>query len=700
MITMPLQAQWTQTNGPYGGTLGALASSGSDVFEAVSGVGVFRSSDHGSTWKSINNGLTNLTIYTLVISDSNLYLGTDWGVFVSTDYGEHWNTSHTGMTQNVTKSIIRLGPYLFAGTIWGIFRSSDNGITWMESDTGMVTHAGNKALQIEGFAASGTNLFTAAGYGAYMSTDYGDHWSLASSFFHFNFGYVASVGTDFYGLASDGLYRSTDNGRQWSLVDAGRTSVNSYAIVSSGSALLVGTTSGVARSTDGGASWVVSNKGLPNITVTSLAAAGANIYAGTIFGTYSSSDSGMNWVSTTGLQSANVDQLVAVGDNLFASASGNGIYRSTNGGGQWIPMNTGLTSTIIRDIVSFGSALFVATAGGGIFRSVDSSNTWIAVSTNKTNPNVFSLAVIGTNLVAATDSWGVFLSPDTGATWKPINKGLTNLVTMAGVSGPNLLGQGYGISYYLRRAASPQGPPWGNLFLSTDTGATWKGVTTGWTAYTYATMFASTDNAVFASTDNNVYGTAGRCLYCSTDHGVTWRSADTDGLLGKVQTLLSVKNVILAGTSQNGVFCSPNNDEIKWYPLNTGLTSLQINDIAIVGTTCYIATARGVWSRPLSELRVPGTVNELIPDRTYLEQNYPNPFNPLTTILFGLPSKAFVSLKIFDVTGREVASVISDELSAGNYSRQWNASGFSSGMYFYRLQAGAFTETKKLLLVR
>ena len=159
----------------------------------------------------------------------------------------------------------------------------------------------------------------------------------------------------------------------------------------------------------------------------------------------------------------------------------------------------------------------------------------------------------------------------------------------------------------------------------------------------------------------------------------------------------------MAGTSQNGLFGSLDNG-VTWMPMNTGLTSLQINDIAIAGTTCYIGTGRGVWSRPLSELykliQVPGTVNLLIPDRIYLDQNYPNPFNPSTTFLFGLPSKAFVSLKIFDVTGREVASVISDELSAGNYSRQWNASGFSSGMYFYRLQAGAFTETKKLLLVR
>jgi len=83
-----------------------------------------------------------------------------------------------------------------------------------------------------------------------------------------------------------------------------------------------------------------------------------------------------------------------------------------------------------------------------------------------------------------------------------------------------------------------------------------------------------------------------------------------------------------------------------------------------------------------------------------LYQNYPNPFNPLTTISFTLPSRSFVTLKIFDLLGREVATIVSEELSVGNYSRQWNASNISSGIYFYRLQAGSFIETKKLIFLK
>jgi hypothetical protein len=83
-----------------------------------------------------------------------------------------------------------------------------------------------------------------------------------------------------------------------------------------------------------------------------------------------------------------------------------------------------------------------------------------------------------------------------------------------------------------------------------------------------------------------------------------------------------------------------------------------------------------------------------------LSQSYPNPFNPSTTISFNLPSKSFVSLKIYDLIGREVATLVSEKLSAGNHSRQWNAANMASGIYFYRLQADLFAETKKLVLLK
>jgi hypothetical protein len=83
-----------------------------------------------------------------------------------------------------------------------------------------------------------------------------------------------------------------------------------------------------------------------------------------------------------------------------------------------------------------------------------------------------------------------------------------------------------------------------------------------------------------------------------------------------------------------------------------------------------------------------------------LSQNYPNPFNPSTTFEFQIPNTEKVVLKIYDVISNEVATIVNDELPVGSYKYQWNASGYASGVYFYKLQAGDLVETKKLILLR
>jgi len=83
-----------------------------------------------------------------------------------------------------------------------------------------------------------------------------------------------------------------------------------------------------------------------------------------------------------------------------------------------------------------------------------------------------------------------------------------------------------------------------------------------------------------------------------------------------------------------------------------------------------------------------------------LEQNYPNPFNPATTIKFSISTSSFVTLKIYNTLGKEVSTLISEKLPAGNYSLNWNAADLPSGIYFYRLIAGSFKQTKKLVLLR
>jgi hypothetical protein len=102
------------------------------------------------------------------------------------------------------------------------------------------------------------------------------------------------------------------------------------------------------------------------------------------------------------------------------------------------------------------------------------------------------------------------------------------------------------------------------------------------------------------------------------------------------------------------------------------------------------------------------TVGNILPSDFSLNQNYPNPFNPSTTISYTLPIHASVSLKIFDAVGRNIATLVNKEQSAGTYEVPFYARNLASGVYFYRLQirqasdgqSGTFTETKKLVLMK
>ena len=96
----------------------------------------------------------------------------------------------------------------------------------------------------------------------------------------------------------------------------------------------------------------------------------------------------------------------------------------------------------------------------------------------------------------------------------------------------------------------------------------------------------------------------------------------------------------------------------------------------------------------------PTGVKEEVPRKFTLEQNYPNPFNPRTTIRFQVPDAGFVSLKVYNLLGHEVGTLVNGNVQAGSFTVTWDASSFPSGIYFYRLQAGGDIRTRSMMLVK
>ncbi|UCH65511.1 MAG: T9SS type A sorting domain-containing protein, partial [Ignavibacterium sp.] len=93
-------------------------------------------------------------------------------------------------------------------------------------------------------------------------------------------------------------------------------------------------------------------------------------------------------------------------------------------------------------------------------------------------------------------------------------------------------------------------------------------------------------------------------------------------------------------------------------------------------------------------------LSDMSPTEYKLIQNYPNPFNPNTTIRFDIPEFTFITIKVFDILGSEIEILVNEEKQTGTYQITWYAENLTSGIYFYRLQAGSFVETKKLLLIK
>ena len=186
----------------------------------------------------------------------------------------------------------------------------------------------------------------------------------------------------------------------------------------------------------------------------------------------------------------------------------------------------------------------------------------------------------------------------------------------------------------------------------------------------------------------------------------------------------------IVNVGQGGSFFVPNNipnahvnDSVKWVwvfgihttsstsvpagaaiwdaPINSTNTTF-IYKITVPGTYNYQCTFHGLFGMTGSFFATStGIENTGATVNSYqLSQNYPNPFNPSTVIKFSIPQNNFVTLKVYDINGKELQTLVNGELSSGEYKYTLDASALSSGIYLYKLSAGAFIETKRMTLIK
>ena len=682
--------QWIQTNGPYYSFITCFVADDSVILAGSAGDTLYRSTDNGENWTA-NSVVGQVETFCLAVSGKKIFAGTDGGISLSTDNGATWAWA----------SVLRLRNPSTFGIVYALAVSDSNIFAGVEA---------------------------AAGVGEiYLSTDDGVNWNIASA--EINFGKISAFavvsngagGTEVFAGTDRGIYLSTNTGSSWNEVNHGLpgSAVTSLAVI--GTNLFAGTHDGVFVSTNNGITWSSANSGLTSNEISSLAVNGTKIFAGTWDqGVFFSTNNGGTWNSVNdGLYKNNVNALACVGTNVFAGFMDDAIYCSTDIGTIWKAVNSGSTENPpIRSLSTIGNTVFAAT-DYELYASSHDGEDW--------NPTLFGYRVASSMgaVVYSTDDTGVCISTDGGISWTtPLNTGFpwfelpvdltaiginifvatapeNDLDTNAGI----YLSTNNGGSWSLTKVKSPSVSAvvangnninaiiGGSLWASLDTGSTWQRVSIppyGSPPPIIAVAFR--DSEMFVGTSSGVLR--------STDKGIQWEYIDS-GLPTSISGLAVHGTTVFAGTMV-GVYVL-NNDDTSWSEVNTGLpsTSKSVSSIVADDSNLYAALGQSVWRRPISEMiTAVKTLPSTKPFTFLLFQNYPNPFNPTTVISYQLPTNDFMRLEIYDVLGRKIKTLVSERQSAGAHSVTFNAGGLSSGVYFYRLTAGSFVETKKLMLIK
>ncbi len=392
--------------------------------------------------------------------------------------------------------------------------------------------------------------------------------------------------------------------------------------------------------------------------------------------------------------------------NLFAGTWGDGVFRSSDEGETWTQVNEGLIDSYVITLAVIPSSIdptqsnLFAGTNLGLFVSTNNGSSWSEADSGLTNLTVYAISQIDTVLIAGTWGGGVYRSTNEGRMWDQTDLMLVGKFVNSFVVSPTHDGTG--------RTNLFAGTYGDGVFLSTDEGMSWTAVNKGISDKQIRSLVGS-----ITPTGVNLFAAAGQSgLFRSTNDGKTW-VRKLAGIAGcSVMTFVvdasTADTSVIAATWGGGVVLS-HDGGLSWSAVDTGLLNMYIWSLGISPSLIgngerylFAGTGNhGVWRRPVSELVDAVTSTQSTkPGLFSLDQNYPNPFNPNTVISYQLSVNSYVTLKVYDILGRELETLVSGRQTAGYHSVSFDASDLRSGVYFYKLQAGSLNQTKKLTVLK
>ncbi|MBS1493403.1 MAG: T9SS type A sorting domain-containing protein [Bacteroidetes bacterium] len=680
--------QWIQQSPyPTNSDLYGSAIINSQTFLAAGQSGlVLKTSNAGINWTPFVVGI-NETMSALYFLNSSTgwVVGYNGKLYKTTDSGNSWFPLSLPSYSQFPRTIF----FANENTGWigdnGIYRTTNGGNNWL---------SGASVPAVTSLHFNNENLGVACSYIGVIgkTTNGGINWQTVLS----NPAALYSVklmqnGSGWASGDTGRIYKTTDFGSTWQMHQSGVTGrLNSIFIQDSLNVFICGQNGMVLHTTNSGVNWILQNTQIYDelYSINFFGVVGWAVgYGGKIIFT---SDSGKHWqIKSNGTG----DYLASINfiNNTTGWAAGGGgnIYKTTNSGVNWLPLNSGT-----HEDLSFKSGCFL-----------DSLNGWIA----------------GYNSIS--DSSFILRTKDGGITW--IKSVLTRYDEIRPV-------------FFINKSLGWFSTDYGKIYKSSDGGVNWDTICSSGSLSPFQLQFINSNTGFMCDANSEILKTTNGGsnwehynvppggivrqinsisfvnettgwltkyfggVYKTTNGGVNWFTQD-GATIDPLWTIYFLNENYGWACGDNGALVRTTNGGANWKKYDTGtheqLYSLHFIDI----NTGWICGTGGIILRSTSG----GTsfirsIGNIIPDNISLSQNYPNPFNPTTKINYEIKSSGFVSLKVYDLLGKEVATLVNEKQNAGSYAMDFNSTEFNlpSGIYYYTLSTDGFVDTKKMVLIK
>jgi len=684
--TIYTQDFWEKTNGPYGGQIMSVYGDSTNKVFVGTKNGFFVSTDYGENWERFNLNFKNKTIIEIRSLDSFLYAISDYNSIIKlSPDGVVWDTIYYSLQERPRSLEITKSGKILMSTINNIYESMDEGENWNSLKDSTMNLYMPRNICTKG---DSTIFFSDGNNRIYRSLNAGDEWEIINQSLPnvpIQVLYLDEDGILYIAITDNKIYKSEDDGENWISIDNNYFYSSFHSIVKKGNYLYVGANQGISRTSDDGVNWYSYSNGITDKSIQYIFGGGNRLFTGTTWaGIFVVDDVTDYWeLRVNGLNATKIGSFIADSkNNLFTGIYGSGVFKGTETSPiNWENKSNGLNENFITSLAisknqNTQDHIYILTQSQ-IYKTTNLGATWIPKNT-PCSYSMSSLCINDSGYLFFNSSCGVFRSTNDGTSWDLMN---TN----------SWMGQ---VKWIVAN------PELSNVYVSSENGF-YRSTNNG---NTWAQISMSGSNALKIKINSKghlyVLDTFGE-ISKSTNNGNTF-TVINNGLsttYGFMQDLAfnSEDHIYLA--TKDGLYVSKN-EGMTWLLIEQTLTSKIVNILEFDNEDKLYAGLinEGVY-RSISVLTDIQDKNNVI-ESFLLSNNFPNPFNPNTTIVYYLPISSEVKLKVYDVLGNEIATLINEEKSAGTYEVNFDAGNLASGIYVYKLQAGGFLETKKMVLLK